>query len=54
MTNDSTTLAEMYDRGRSGVSRSWRFQPMPRSTAIDPPEPIAAVIEPNRPMLTMR
>ena len=50
---DSTTLVSRYEPGASGVSRSWRFQPMPRSSAIVPPEPIAADIEPNRPMLTM-
>jgi hypothetical protein len=54
MSNERTTLLSTYFPGLSGVSRSWRFQPSPRSTAMDPPLPIAADIDPNSPMLTMR
>ena len=52
-TSASTTLLSTYLTGFSGVSRSWRFQPTPRSTAIDPAAPVADDIAPKMPMLTM-
>ena len=42
-----------YEPGRSGVSRSVRFHPRPRSTAMVPPVARAADIAPNNPMLIM-
>ena len=53
MVSASTTLLTTYFTGFSGVRRSWRFQPTPRSTAIDPAAPVADDIAPKIPMLTM-
>jgi hypothetical protein len=50
----SAALATRYDAGRSGVSRSWRFHPVCRSTAIRVPADSAADMAPNAAMLTMR